>query len=97
MPDRYESAILNSMTPRLQVFLDEAELAEIRRIASQHRMTVSEWVRQALRMARVEAPVEHANRKLMIVGEAYRSDYPTADIDQMLEETELGRLGEHDS
>ena len=59
-------------------------------------MTVAEWVRQALRVARAGAPVEHPKRKLMIVREAYRSDYPTADIHQV-EETELGRLGESES
>jgi hypothetical protein len=82
------------MTQRLQVLLDESEFAEIRRIARRHRMTVAEWVRQALRIARAEEPAVEPKRKLMVVREAARSDYPTADIGQMLEETALGRLDE---
>lgn len=40
------------MTRRLQVLLDEEELQEIQAVASAHRMTTAEWVRQALRSAR---------------------------------------------
>jgi len=40
------------MTQRLQVLLDEGKFDKIRRVARRHRMTVAEWVRQALRVAR---------------------------------------------
>ena len=76
------------MTTRMQVLLEDAEFAEIRRVAKRHRMTVAEWVRQALRRARREEPATHPRKKLAAVREAARGDYPTADIDVMLTETE---------
>lgn len=82
------------MTQRLQVLLDDAEFAEIRRIARRHRLTVAEWVRQALRAAKADEPAVEPRRKLMVVREAAAGAYPTADIDQMLAETERGFLGE---
>ena len=81
------------MSHRLQVLLDESEFAEIRRIARRHRMTVAEWVRQALRAARRDEPVIDPRRKLAAVREAARCAYPTGDIDVMLAEIERGYLG----
>lgn len=81
------------MSQRLQVLLDEAEFAEIRRIARRHRMTVAEWVRQSLRAARREEPAEEPRRKLAAVREAVRGAYPTAEIEVMLAEIERGYLG----
>lgn len=81
------------MSHRLQVLLDETEFAEIRRIARRHRMTVAEWVRQALRAARRDEPVIDPRRKLAAVREASQYAYPTADIDVMLAEIERGYLG----
>ena len=81
------------MSQRLQVLLDEAEFAEIRRTARRQRFTVAEWVRQALRRARQEEPSGDPRRKLAVVREAVRGAYPTADIEQMLRETEQGYLG----
>lgn len=82
------------MSKRLQVLLEEAELAEIRRAARLSRMTVAEWVRQALKRARQEEPVTDTRRKLAVVREAARGSYPTADIDQMLAEIERGYLSD---
>lgn len=83
------------MSQRLQVLLDEAEFEEIRAIARRHRMTVAEWVRQALRLARRDEPVTDPQRKLAVVREAARGGYPTADIGTMLTEIEQGyRSGE---
>jgi hypothetical protein len=81
------------MTQRLQVLLDEAEFEEIRRIARRHRMTVAEWVRQALRVARTDEPYVEPRRKLAVVREAAQGAYPTADIDVMLAEIEGGYQG----
>jgi transposase-like protein len=83
-----------TMSQRLQVLLDEDEFAEIRRVARRHKMTVAEWVRQALREARRDEPAAGAPRKLAAVREAVRGAYPTADIEQMLRETERGYLGD---
>lgn len=78
------------MSQRLQVLLDEAEFEEIRAIARRHRMTVAEWVRQALRLARRDEPGTDPQRKLAVVREAARGGYPTADIGTMLTEIEQG-------
>ncbi len=78
------------MITRLQVVLDKAELREIRATARRRRMTVSEWVRQALRAARRGEPQQGPRRKLEVVRAASRHAFPTADIDQMLREIEGG-------
>jgi hypothetical protein len=80
------------MTQRLQVLLDDSEFDEIRRIAQRHHMTVAEWVRQALRAARRDEPAAEPQRKLMVLRDAARHTYPTADIGRMLDEIEGGRF-----
>ncbi len=82
------------MTTRLQVLLEDAEIAEIRRVAKRHRMTVAEWVRQALRKARRDEPVVEPRKKLAAVREAARGAYPTAGIQQMLTEIEREYLAD---
>ncbi|MCC7003492.1 MAG: hypothetical protein IT357_15150 [Gemmatimonadaceae bacterium] len=81
------------MSQRLQVFLDESEFDDIRRIAERHHMTVAEWVRQALRVARRDEPSVEPQRKLAAVREAAAAAYPTSDLDLMLAEAERGYLG----
>lgn len=80
------------MTTRMQVLMEDVEFAEIRRVAKRHRMTVAEWVRQALRRARRDEPAIDPKKKLSAVREAARGEYPTADIDRMLTEIEGGYL-----
>ncbi|MEX2556691.1 MAG: antitoxin [Actinomycetota bacterium] len=78
------------MSKRLQVVFDEQELATIREEALRHGMTVSEWVRQALRTARTQSSAREPARKLAAVRAAARHAFPTADIDEMLREIERG-------
>jgi hypothetical protein len=78
------------MSKRLQVVLDDAEYQEIRGVARRARLSVSEWVRQALREARRRIPSGDADRKLQVVRAAIAYDFPTADIDQMLREIDAG-------
>jgi len=78
------------VTKRLQVLLDEAELRELRRVARAHRMTVAEWVRQALRAARRRAPSVESGRKLDAIRAASRHAFPTGDIAEMLADIERG-------
>jgi hypothetical protein len=78
------------MSTRLQVVLDDEEFASIRRIAKEHRLTVSDWVRQSLRAAQREYPATDAGRKVQAVREAASHSYPTADMDGMLREIEQG-------
>jgi hypothetical protein len=78
------------MSKRLQVLLDETELRAIQRAARSKQMTVAEWVRQTLRAARRREPANDARKKLESVRAATRHSFPTADIEQMLEEIESG-------
>ena len=82
------------MTTRLQVLFEDDEIAEIRRVAKRHRMSVAEWVRQALREARRDESTVDPRRKLAAVREAARGEYPTSDIQPMLADVEGGyRVG----
>jgi hypothetical protein len=82
------------MSTRLQVVLEDKELRDLRRIAKQQGMTVSEWVRQALREARRRGPVEDQARKLAAVRSATQHEFPAPDIDAMLAEIDQGyRVG----
>ena len=78
------------MSKRLQVVLDDAELRELRRAARRNGVTLSRWVRDALRAARQSLPSGDRGRKLALVRAAARHRYPTADIDAMLAEIERG-------
>lgn len=81
------------MSKRLQVLMDERELAEIRQAAASEGQTLSEWARQALRdRARDAVSPSEVARRLAIVEASARHEFPTADIEQMLEEIERGYL-----
>ena len=80
------------MSKRLQVLLKEDEYREIRKIARRNRMTVAEWVRQALRKARREEPVRTKEEKLAALREALKHRHPAPDIEQMNKEIEQGYL-----
>lgn len=78
------------MSKRLQVILDDKELRDIQRTAKRQQMTVAAWVRQALRNARREVPLTDTKKKLGVVRAAVRHEFPTGDVDQMLQEIEQG-------
>jgi hypothetical protein len=78
------------MSKRLQVVLSEEEFEQLRDIARGQGLTLSEWVRQTLRVARAGRPARDRVRKLAAVRAAVRHSFPTADIDEMLEEIERG-------
>ena len=74
------------MTKRLQIRLTDAQFREIRRVARSRSMSVSEWVRHELSVAcRSESP-NSVKKKLAAIRAAALHEFPTADIDQMLEE-----------
>ena len=81
------------MSKRLQVILDDAEYRDLERVARRHRVTVSEWVRRALRELSLREPTASPEKKLAAVRQAARASYPTADIDTMLAEIERGYTG----
>ncbi len=78
------------MTKRLQVLLDDEELAEIQDLARRRHQTTAAWVREALRAARDTATYPEAGRKLRAIREAATSAYPIADIEDVLAEIERG-------
>ena len=80
----------NHMTKRLQVLLGEEEFTEIQGVARGQHLTVAEWVRQAMRLARQDQPGA-THIKLRAIPEAYRHSYPTGDISTILEDIETGR------
>lgn len=82
------------MSKRLQVLLEEPEWRDVQRAARAQRLTVAEWVRQALRAARRTEPLRDTDKKLAVVRAAARHAFPTAGIDQMLADIQRGALGE---
>jgi hypothetical protein len=81
------------MAKRLQVILQDTEYREIQRVARSRRMSIAEWVRQALAAARRQEPLGNVSQKLEAIRAASRHSFPTADIDTMLAEIESGYLG----
>jgi hypothetical protein len=78
------------MTKRLQVLLDDDELAEIQAVARRRHQTTVAWVRDALRVARDTASYPETGRKLHVVREAVSHAYPAGEIDEMLDEIDSG-------
>ena len=78
------------MSKRLQVVLDDEEYRAIQGVARRQRVSLSEWVRRALRSAR-SRDTGAADAKLRAIAEASRHEFPTGDIDVMLSEIESGR------
>jgi hypothetical protein len=78
------------MAKRLQVILKDPEYREIQRVARSRRMSIAEWVRQALELARRREPGVAVGKKLEVIRAAARHDYPSGGIDSMLAEIESG-------
>jgi hypothetical protein len=78
------------MSKRLQVILKDPEYREIQRIARSRRLSIAEWVRQALALARRREPVGSVGKKLEVIRTAAQYDYPVSDIDRLLAEIESG-------
>lgn len=78
------------MAKRLQVILKDPEYREIQRMARARHMSLAEWVRQALALARRREPVGAIGKKLEIIRTAAQHEYPVAEIAVMLEEIERG-------
>jgi hypothetical protein len=65
-------------------------MEEIRRLARRERLPIGEWVRRTLREARSRRPVHEPQWKLKAVRKAAEYSFPTAEIDQVLDEIERG-------
>lgn len=80
------------MSVRLQIVVADEELEAIRTAAARHGMTVSAWVRQAIRTARRRESDLAPNHKLAVLRRATEHAFPSGDIETMLAETEHGYL-----
>ena len=78
------------MSKRLQVLLPDSEMDELQRIADSEKVTVGEWVRQALRNERARKSSKDPAAKIKAIRDAAKLEFPTADIDQMLAEIAQG-------
>ena len=84
------------MAKRLQVILKDPEYREIQRVARSRRMSIAQWVRQALELARRGEPGAGTGKKLDVIRAAAQHDFPSGDIAGMLAEIEGGyRTGPH--
>jgi hypothetical protein len=78
------------MAKRLQVILRDPEYREIQRVARSRHMSIAEWVRQALELARRREPSSDIGKKLDAIRAAARHNFPSGDIEAMLAEVESG-------
>ncbi len=78
------------MTKRLQVLIEDRDYREIQLVARSRRMTIAEWVRQSLDLARRREPLGDASKKLAAIRAAARHSYPVSDIDGILAEINQG-------
>jgi hypothetical protein len=84
------------MAKRLQVILQDPQFRDIQRAARARRLSIAEWVRQALDLARRREPSESLDKKLAAIRTAAKHEFPVGDIDRMLAEIEQGYgSGEH--
>ena len=63
------------------MILKDAEYRAIQRAARSRHMSIAEWVRQALDLARRREPLGSIGKKLQIIQKAAQHDYPVSDID----------------
>jgi hypothetical protein len=78
------------MAKRLQVILKDPEYREIQRAARSRRMSIAQWVRQALELARRHEPGAGTGRKLDVIRAAAQHEFPSGHIASMLAEIESG-------
>jgi len=72
------------------VILQDPDYREIQLMARSRHMSIAEWVRQALAVARRREPLGDIGKKLEVIRAATRNDYPVSDIPRMLAEIEKG-------
>jgi hypothetical protein len=84
------------MSKRLQVVVGDADLERYAHTADAAGVSLSEWVRQALRVAEREQSSGDVETKLALIRKAANHDTGgrEVDVETMLAETEAGRLAE---
>jgi hypothetical protein len=79
------------MSKRLQIVMSDDEIEAFRRTAKRQGMTLSEWVRQAMRKVQRSQQSPSAPDKLKAIERALECDYPTGNIEEILSSIEQGR------
>lgn len=74
------------------MILQDPDYQEIQLMARSRHMSIAEWVRQALDMARRRQPLGGIGKKLEVIRAAARHEYPVSEIGGMLAEIEKGYL-----
>jgi hypothetical protein len=82
------------MSKRLQVVIGDVDFERYRSQAQAQGVNISEWVRQALRVAERERSSGDVEAKLAAIRKAASYRFPAPDIDTMLAETEAGYLAD---
>jgi hypothetical protein len=70
--------------------LKKPDYWEVQRMTRGRHLSIIEWVRQALELARRREPVGGTGKKLDVIRSAAKHDYPVSGIDGMLAEIERG-------
>jgi methylmalonyl-CoA mutase N-terminal domain/subunit len=78
------------MTKRLQVLMPDVEYRAIQRIARERHVTVAQWVREALNEARRAAAGSNVSNKITAIRAAAKHQFPTTEIEVMLQQIESG-------
>jgi len=81
------------MSKRLKVILSDSEMEEIQSVSKQEHLSVSEWVRRALRASCRSRTAKDAAEKIELIRAAARHEFPAGDIRQILDEIEQGYRG----
>ena len=80
------------MSKRLQIVVDDEAADRYERCAAAEGLSLSAWIRQALRGAEREVSVADTGPKLAAIRAAYDHAFPAPDIATLLEEVERGYL-----
>ena len=78
------------MSIRLQVILNDEEMQELKKRAELDQVTVSAWVRRAIKHEMRERPGKRAREKLDIIRMSASYEFPIGDYDEMAAEIEAG-------
>jgi len=70
--------------------MPDEEMEAISKMARNEKLTIGEYVRRALKEAELRRPSKSSSAKLASVRDAAKYSFPTADIEQMEHEIELG-------
>ena len=76
----------------MQVLLSEDELDTFRKAARAEHVSLSDWVRSALRDVAAGRSTARPDERIAAIREAATHAFPAPDIDQMLAEIESGYL-----